>query len=146
MYQLCKDASGSYYCSPLPCDQANSLQPPYHAPPVLALLADVAYVEYGTVPLYYLGPCTAVPASTAPANLSCGAYAAAKVLYADGRLEVNDMSSGINVLPIVNCASGGSSSSSGGSSSSSGNVTCSTCPLDMLHVPQKCPPGVYSYR
>ncbi|GIL59280.1 hypothetical protein Vafri_14181 [Volvox africanus] len=189
-YELCTDPTGRLYCSPLPCASANNMKPPHSLPPSIALLADVVYVEYGDVPLYFLGPCKALPnplsiSAHDPTTTSCGAYALRKSVYNEGRVTITDLCDLISVEPIINCkanetllageallshilssssssssslspSSSSSSSSSGSTFRNAGNTalkaisssgpSCSSCPLDMLHLKQKCPPGTYMYR
>ncbi|GIL59272.1 hypothetical protein Vafri_14181 [Volvox africanus] len=107
-YILCKDLTGRHYCSPIPCEQGNQIRPPSHESPVIALLADVAFVEYGTTPPYYMGPCATLPTGTSNSGAgartqTCGAYALAKTTYADGYVEVIDLSNSIEVLDADTC-------------------------------------------
>ncbi|EFJ47854.1 hypothetical protein VOLCADRAFT_91478 [Volvox carteri f. nagariensis] len=182
-YLMCKDLSGRYYCSPIPCDQANRLRAPYNAPPIVALVADVAYIEYGDVPPYYMGPCKALPTAADTAPSSCGAYALAKTLYADGRVEIVDLSQDIMVTSIDDCAYERVSltemsppppalqfmTAQGllidslaplqvqitnrtrlpdlrtNHSEAAAASVCNRCPLELLHLGGKCPPGTYQY-
>ncbi|GLC58893.1 hypothetical protein PLESTB_001414500 [Pleodorina starrii] len=154
--QLCQDLSGSFYCSPLPCEKANAMRLPYSSPPVLGLIADTMYIEYGTVPPYYLGPCVSLPTSADTIRVNkggsmqlCGAYAIAKTVYGDGRIDVTDLTSSIDIVPDIQCDTTYIRASSGGAGSESYAAAgrfCSSCPLEMLHLPGKCPPGTYSYR
>ncbi|PNW72097.1 hypothetical protein CHLRE_16g682550v5 [Chlamydomonas reinhardtii] len=154
-YEFCRDAQGRYFCSPLPCEQAVALRPPARDPPVLALLPEVAYIEYGTVPPYYLGPCTALlrpntfnsssqAGSASSINsgrgsggsaVSCSAVAAARTVAADGTQALLDLTPSISVQPVSTCSAAADGT----------NVACATCTLEQLHVPGRCPPGAYSY-
>lgn len=192
------------YCSPMPCNEANKLRPPLADPPTLHLLVDTVYIEYGTVPPYYLGPCESLPA--VPSRITCGAYAVAKSLYADGRVVTTDVSKMIEVSEQTDCelssspsgtlsyltststgsalpssqimttqgismkvlqqmikmqqdesqesdtdtpgsnqttTVGGTTASSDGSAS---RLRCHRCPMSLLHLPGRCPPGTYRYR
>ncbi|KAG2451339.1 hypothetical protein HYH02_003943 [Chlamydomonas schloesseri] len=146
-YEFCRDAQGRYFCSPLPCTQAVALRQPVRDPPALALLPEVAYVEYGTVPPYYLGPCTALLRATVASSssggggaagsaVSCSAVAAARTVGADGTQSLVDLTPAISVQPVSTCSA----------SADGGATACATCTLEQLHVPGRCPPGAYSYR
>ncbi|KAG2430825.1 hypothetical protein HXX76_009800 [Chlamydomonas incerta] len=139
-YELCRDARGSYFCSPMPCALAMALRPPARDPPSLALLPEVAYVEYGTVPPYYLGPCTALlkpnNAAGGGSAVSCSAVAAARAVTANGTQSLVDLTASISVQPISTCTAGADGT----------GAVCATCTLEQLHMPGRCPPGVYSYQ
>ncbi|GLC42759.1 hypothetical protein PLESTM_001376700 [Pleodorina starrii] len=95
-YNMCKDPAGSYYCTPLPCGTSNEMKKaPYKAPPALTLLAETAFVEYGKIPPYYLGPCVTLPANAGSFKI-CNAYALQKVVYGDGQTDLTDLSSSID--------------------------------------------------
>ncbi|GLC42756.1 hypothetical protein PLESTM_001376400 [Pleodorina starrii] len=151
-YKLCQDVSGRYFCAPLACEPANlMMMPRYRPPPSLALLSDTVYVEYGMIPPYYLGPCEALPATLfAP---FCGAFALAKTEYGNGQVYITDLCPSINVLTVLDCdassarfTSGQTTAATGGSNLGPSSGSCSSCPLDMLHMPGRCPPGTYRYR
>ncbi len=104
---------------------------------MLVLLPETSFVEYGAVPPFYLGPCTAaLDAATGAVASSCSAHAVVPTLYGNGSVELTDVSAAITVQPVSNCMG----------SADDGSAFCSSCPLDMLHLPGRCPPGTYVYR
>ncbi|PNH08676.1 hypothetical protein TSOC_004773, partial [Tetrabaena socialis] len=128
-YEFCTDPSGTFFCSPVPCVQANALQPPVSYAPALAVLPDVSYVEYGKVPPMYLGPCTSLNDTAA-----CSAWAFGLTVFSDGRRLVSDLTAAISVMAQVSCTQQGDSQQ------------CTTCTLDALHTVLGCPPGTYTFR
>ncbi|PNH08675.1 hypothetical protein TSOC_004770, partial [Tetrabaena socialis] len=128
-YEFCTDPSGTFFCSPVPCAQANALKPPVSYAPTLAVLPDVSYIEYGKVPPMYLGPCTSLNDTAA-----CSAWAFGLTVFSDGRRLVTDLTAAISVMAQVSCTQQGDSQQ------------CTTCTLDALHTVLGCPPGTYTFR
>ncbi|GIM08037.1 hypothetical protein Vretimale_12130 [Volvox reticuliferus] len=169
-YRLCKDLHNTLYCSPLPCDRANAMRPPYYEPPSLALLSDVVYVEYGSVPPYYLGPCASLPHAKTTntttddydygndtadfsavqddtaAGYYCGAYALTRARYSNGRVVPIDLTNDIDVRPMIDCtATNGTNTTAAADGGTTDATLCRACPLDLMHLPGGCLPGAYYY-
>jgi hypothetical protein len=105
---------------------------------VIALLSETAYVEYGSAPPFYLGPCSSVlEARSGNVASSCSVFAVVATLYGDGRVVLTDLSAAVTVQAVSNCVA---------AADGSGSASCSTCPLELLHLPGRCPPGTYHYR
>lgn len=137
---FCFNGVDDYVCMPTPCEAASVFLPPTTSGPTLQLLpsttsnpsnsSNVVYVEYGTVPEIYLGPCV-----SADAAQSCGAVAFGVSLpTAPGRNATQvDLSSAIEVVSMTPCGS-------------SGADACLACTLENLTVAGRCVPGVYSFQ
>ncbi|EFJ46527.1 hypothetical protein VOLCADRAFT_93090 [Volvox carteri f. nagariensis] len=127
----CEDPQGGFFCSPLPCSVANRLKTPVLYTPALAVLPSVAYVEYGKVPKMYLGPCTSINDTS-----GCSVFALGLTVYGDGRRMLLDLTGSITVQPTISCEQ----------SSGDSKKQCTTCTMEMLHLPRGCPPGTYKYK
>ena len=147
---FCSDGDGGFLCSPTPCGDATAVfLPPRTDGPAIALLpsggsgdataaaaggggGSIVYVEFGTVPPVYLGPC-----ASGNDTRGCGATASgySLPLAPGGAVTAADLTPYLSVLATTPCPA-----------SASATEPCLACSLEALAVAGACLPGVYTFR